>query len=194
MAVDPFNPAQTGNVVVGTNASAQAVGVEGVRATYSYASITNTPAATPTDIWTLRPTGSLIARISRIEIGGQAGTAGVLPIRIGLRSTVNSSGTSTAPTPVAHNPLDAASSCTLALYTANPTLGTLVGYFRNSQVFLNVATAAADRLVWDFGIRNEKAIVVPVGYTFFINGNGAAVPTSGTLDISVTWEEGQLNG
>ena len=190
MAVDPFNPAQTGNVVVGSFSSAQSVASEGVRATYSYASITNTPAATPTDILTLTAT-TLPLRVSRVEIGGQASTAGVLPIRIGLRSSPDLTGTSSAPTGVAHNANDQAATGSLKLYTANPgTLGTLVGYLRQAQVFLNVATAAADRMVWDFGIRNEKAILVPVGYTFFINGVAATVPSGGTVDLCITWEEG----
>ena len=108
-----------------------------------------------------------------------------------LRSSADLTGTSTAPTGVAHNANDVAATGTLKLYTVNPgTLGTLVGYIRNAQVFLNVATAANAIKTWVFGDRNEKAIFVPVGYTFFVNGNAAAVPTGGTVDVTITWEEG----
>lgn len=189
MAVDVFPTNATGTTVVGSFGASQSVNSEGVRATYSYASITNTPAATPTDILTLTAT-TLPLRVSRIEVGGLATTAGSMPVAIILRSAATTGGTSTAPAAVRHNPSDQAATATLGLFTANGTVGTAFGTLRNSRVFLNVATAQADRCVMDFGERNEKAIVVPVGYTLAIGGNGATVPSGGVLDLSITWEEG----
>ena len=73
MAVDVFPSTNTGTLVVGSFAAAQSTSHEGVRATYSYASIDNTPAATPTDILTLTAT-TLPLRVSRIAIAGNGAT------------------------------------------------------------------------------------------------------------------------
>lgn len=190
MAVDPFVRAGTGSIVVGPDRVAQAVSMEGVRSTYSYASFANTPAATPTDILTLTGSASKTIRVTRIAIGGIAGTAGYLKIAVLRRSTANSAGTSTAPTAMKHDTNSDAASGVLALYTANPTTGTLVGVLHAGRVFLPLVTATGSyQWVWEAG-RDEQAIVLRGATDILaINGQGDTVPASGVLDLDITWVE-----
>ncbi len=191
MAVDSFNAGVGGSPVYGTARSAQSVATEGVRATYSYASQANTPAASPTDIFKIAGSATKVIRITRISIGGIATTAGYLKIALVRRSTAGSGGTATNPAALKHDTSDAAASATLTLYTANPTVGTAVGTLHASRVFLPLVTATGSApLVWDFTNRNEEAIVLR-GTTDILAINGVAdtVPAGGVLDIDVTWIE-----
>jgi hypothetical protein len=191
MAVDVYRTNQTGSPVIGTSRAATAVSTEGVRATYCYASQANTPAATPTDIFKIAGSATKTIRITRIAIGGIAGTAGYLKIALVRRSTAGSGGTATNPAALKHDTSDPAATATLTLYTANPTVGTAVGTLHNARVFLPLVTATGSApLVWDFTQRNEEGIVLR-GTTdiLAINGVGDTVPSSGVLDIDVTWIE-----
>ena len=191
MAVDVYRTNQTGSPVIGTARAATAISTEGVRATYSYSSQANTPAATPTDIFKIAGSATKTIRITRIAIGGIAGTAGWLKIALVRRSTAGSGGTATNPTAMKHDTNDPAATATLTLYTANPTVGTAVGTLHASRVFLPLVTVtSAPQTVWEFTHRNEEGIVLR-GTTdiLCINGVGDTVPASGVLDIDVTWIE-----
>lgn len=163
----------------------------GSKATYRYYSAGNTPAATPTDVFTITGSATKTIRIKHIKLTGSAGTAGQFVWYLVRRSGANTGGTSTAPTPLKHDSSDAAATAALALYTANPTgLGTTVGNISGVRLFHNVTTAAPDRFIWDFSTRNDKALVLRgTGDVLAINGNGAALPTGAVLDITVEFEE-----
>jgi hypothetical protein len=167
------------------------VSSDGAKATYRYASLGSTPAATPTDLLTLAGSGTKTVRVKTIKVSGLATTAGQIPVSLVRRSAVNTGGTSTNPTAIKHDINDAAATAVLALYTVNPTgLGTAVGNVGAKRLFLNVSTAQEDQAVWDFSTRQDKALVLR-GTTdiLALNFGGAAVPAGGVLDFEIEWEE-----
>lgn len=167
------------------------VSSDGNKATYRYASLGNTPAATPTDVLTITGSVTKTVRIKRIAVSGLATTAGQMPVTLIRRSAANTGGTSTAPTPIKHDTNDAAGTAALALYSANPTtLGTTVGNLGAKRLFLNVSTAQEDQVVWDFSTRQDKALVLRgTSDILAINLGGATVPTGGVLDFEIEYEE-----
>lgn len=164
---------------------------DGLKATYRYFSAGNTPAATPTDVFTL--TGSLTktVRIKSIILSGLATTAGQFVWTLVRRSSGNGSGTSTTPTAFPSDVNDPNATAVMTLYTANPaTLGTAVGNVRGGRLFHNVSTAQNDRLVWDFTVNTDKALILRGSSDIVaINGAGATLPAGASLDIEIEWEE-----
>lgn len=158
---------------------------------FRYSSYDNTPAATPTDLLTLKGAAGKIIKVRRIVISGIATTAGNLPISIIKRTAANTGGTSTAPTPAKADSGDsAAAAAVLALYTANPSgLGagtTLVA----RRVFFNLTTAQLDRAVFEFGKDGGKPIYLRGASEWLaINGNGAALPAGCKIDFDIEWTE-----
>lgn len=167
------------------------VSADGVKATYRYFSSDNTPAATPTDVFTITGSASKTIRIKKIVLGGKAGTAGHFVWLLIRRSTANTGGTSTAPAGLKHDTNDPTAAATLALYTVNASpLGTTVGTVRGGRLFHNLATAQPDRLVWDFSTNQDKALILRGATDILaINGAGGTLPASATLDIEIEWEE-----
>ena len=165
-------------------------GIESQLKTYKYSSLGNTPAATPTDIFTITGSASKTIRITKIVVSGLATTAGQLNPLLVRRSAANTGGTSTAPTPLKRDTNDAAASATLALYTANPTVGTAVGTLDSCRLFLALATATPYACRFEFGVNNDKMLILRgTSDILAINFAGAAVPAGGIVDIDVEWVE-----
>lgn len=165
-------------------------GIESQLKTYKYSSLGNTPAATPTDIFTITGSASKTIRITKIVVSGLATTAGQLNPLLVRRSAANTGGTSTAPTPLKRDTNDVAASATLALYTANPTVGTAVGTLDSCRLFLALATATPDACRFEFGVNNDKMLILRgTSDILAINFAGAAVPAGGIVDIDVEWVE-----
>lgn len=167
----------------------QAVSTEGLKTTYSVGSITFTPAATATDIWTLFGSSTTTVRLLRLEISGIATAAATVEIQLIKRTTADTAGTSASLTPVSHDKNNAAATATVNLYSANPTLGTGAGNVRGGKLNLGAA-GAAGLLVWDFGTRNSQGVVLRgVAEGLCLNWNGAAVPSGTLLCISAEFVE-----
>lgn len=166
-------------------------GIESAKATYKYSSLGNTPAATPTDLFTIAGSATKTIRITKLIIGGVAGTAGQLSPLLVRRSAANTGGTSTAPAIQKRDTTDGAASATIALYTVNPaSLGTAVGTMDTCRLLLNLATAAPDVCQFSFGTNNDKEIVLRGATDILaINFAGAAVPATGLVDLDIEWTE-----
>lgn len=157
---------------------------------FRYASIGNTPAATPTDVLTLTGSATKTIRVRRIWVSGLAGTAGLLTPRLVRRAAANTGGTSTAPTPMKMDTADAAATGVLALYTANPTINSTVGTLGARALFLNLATAGKDAVEWEFPGTYHRGLVLRGALDILaVNFAGAAVPAGGLLDFELEWTE-----
>lgn len=108
--------------------------------TYSAAASGFTFAAAPTDVFTLTGSGTKTVRVKRIALYLSATNAAPVTVDIVKRSTANSAGTSTTQTAVPHDSTSAAATATAKSYTANPTLGTLVGRVRSYRVVVPQAS------------------------------------------------------
>lgn len=174
--------------------------VDGAKATYAFARSTFAIAATPTDVAIINGSATKTVRITRIEIDAlcTAATAGALEVQLVKRSAANTGGTSTgSPTGVAYDSNDPAPTSSVTCYTANPSaLGTSVGIVRDSKIVpvLSPFTATDfpqhDKLIWDFGNRPEKALVLNnANEGYAINLVGATIPAGLSMGISVELTE-----
>ena len=186
-----LGPNTTGCTYAGCALSYTQNGVQSFVKTYKYSSLGNTPAATPTDIFTIAGSASKTIRITKIVVGGLATTAGQLNPLIIRRSAAGTGGTSSNPTAQSRDINNSAATATLTLYTANPTVGTGVGTLDSCRLFLQTATGGApDICAFTYGV-NDDQLTVLRGTTdiLAINFNGATVPTGGIVDLDVEWTE-----
>lgn len=192
----------------GGTASAFWSSCDGYKATYRIAISNVTPAATPTDIFQLKPGTTNTVRIKRYKITGFAGTtAGFMPYRAERRSTANTGAKEvvfnaiggSAPTVMAHDKNDAASDVIAtgqaAYYSSaagNPTAtGTVVSVIDCGRIAFPSATVALSQVVYEYMCEAQDKAIILRGATdlFAISLTGAAVPSGGVFDLMVEWEE-----
>lgn len=167
------------------------VPVDGSKATYSAAIIGLVAANTPTDIFTLTGSSTKTIRVLRAEFSATQTTAGVRDLVLLKRSTANTGGTSTIPTATPHDSTSAVATAVVHAYTANPTLGTLVGIIRAKKLVIDVTSKSGpvDRVEFFFAITPSQAIVLRgTSEVFSINLN--SVTSAGNLiDLFIEWTE-----
>jgi hypothetical protein len=167
-------------------------GIQSFTSTYKYSSLGNTPAAAPTDIFTITGSATKVVRVTKIVISGAATTAGDLNPLIIRRSAADTGGTSTAPALLARDTLNTAATAVLALYTVSPTgLGTVVGTVDSCRLFLQVVTAGPpDVCGFTYGINDDQLMTLR-GPTdiLAVNFAGATLPSGATVDIDVELTE-----
>lgn len=168
----------------------------GTRATYHYVAQDVTPVATATDVVVLSGSASKVIRVTKVSIVGTATAASIYDHYVIKRTTANTAGTSTTPTAAQSDSSDPAQSATLRLYTANPSaLGTGVSVEANKTYLAAGSTpgAAALPVVYTFGTRNEKAVVLRgTSESLAINFGGQAVPAGASLYLSIEWTEDDI--
>jgi hypothetical protein len=164
------------------------------RATYSAACVNLNIAASGTDFFTI--TGSATKTIIVKRIRFSASSAQTVQSSIGLlkRSTANSGGTATTLTNVPHDSANAAPTATVLAYTANPTLGTLIGALRWID-YTSLATnsnAVVDIREFQFGIEEDQGIVLRgINEVLALNFNGQTVTFGAGVgyNLSIEWRE-----
>jgi len=167
------------------------VGYEGTQATYSAAASGIVPVASATDIFTITGSSTKTVKITRISLTMSTTPGGGLLDNLVLlkRSTANSAGTSTTMTNVPHDSTFAAGTAVVRAYTANPTTGTLVGNIRAERAALENAGLIVSRLIWDFGNRGNKTLVLRgVNEVLAINLSATTI-TGGKFSADVEWVE-----
>lgn len=182
---DFFRPNASGKERLGFDAWAEQTLPEDPRDTFLYASFANTPAATPTDIFTLKGSATKTICVKRIIIGGIAGTAGHLKIALLRRTAANTAGTSSAVTFIKRSTTTPAATAVGTLYTANPSGVGTGAIIRAGRVFLPLVTAVGmGPLVFEgpFYLRGTSEWLA-------VNGQGDTVPASGVLDFNIEFTE-----
>lgn len=172
----------------------------GSKATFSAAITGLVPVTAATDIFTVTGSATKLVKITRLAITASAtlATEAVLPIAILKRSSADLTGTSTAPTRVAHDSGNAAVTATVLAYTANPgTLGTLVGAIRNHRALMQFTPLTATEFpvsqplyIEDYGTHGSQPPTLRgIAEVFAVNLNAVATITGWLFDISVEWTE-----
>jgi hypothetical protein len=147
--------------------------------------------ASPTDVFTLAGRAGKKVLVVAVHISGTKTNTGYTDVILLKRSTANSGGTSTTPTVVTHDSTDAASTAVVMAYTANPTLGTLVGNLFSEKIFLPSGTAAAassSPTVEILADLSKPITLNGTGEIFAINFNGSSVAGS-NMNFTITWIE-----
>ena len=157
--------------------------------TYS-ATITNLPStALASDIFTLTGSATKVVRISRVAFSGVQTTGSQINVICLRRSTANTGGSIASLAAIKMDTANAAATATASGYTANPTVGTLVGNIRTRKVSVAAASGNSDEMILDFGTRNGQAVVLRgINEVFAINLNSVTVSGS-AFNISIEWTE-----
>lgn len=168
------------------------VSTEGTRATYSV-SITNVAAAgSATDVFTITGVSNKTVHINRIFVSGIATAASAAMVTVVKRSTANSGGTSVSPFAIV--PLDSASGAagaSVVAYTANPTLGTLVGTVDCVRATFTTTAGAIPNVptVFNYGTTNNQSLILRgTSQQVSVNLSGQSI-TGLTLDLKIEWTE-----
>ena len=156
------------------------------------ASAVVTTAANATDIFNIRGSATRVITVTEIECSGIATTAGVANISVIRRSTANSGGTSTTMTNVPMSSSSAAATATVTSYTANPTVGNIVGNIGSKVVGLPLATGAGGGgVTWNFVNSGFTTPIVLQGtaQSISVSGNGVTLAPGATLGCTIAWTE-----
>ncbi len=167
------------------------VNTEGTKATYSFAVLDFTPAATATDIFQMIASATKDVRLLWLRVSGLATAAATNDIQLVKRSAANSGGTSANVTPAQHDANDPAPTATVQTYSVNPaSLGTSAGVARAEKLNLGAA-GAAGVVEWSFTTRNGKGLLLrkTTAQQLSLNWNGAAVPSGTSLCIEGEFSE-----
>jgi hypothetical protein len=159
--------------------------------TYSATIAALAVASSATDVFTISGSGTKTVRILSLHISGTRTSAGFIDFFILKRSTANSGGTSTARTAVSHDSTDSAATATVLAYTANPTLGTLVGNMYSTKYFIssNASSAPGEKAGIELSdFFGKQVILRGTGEVLSINLNAITIAGS-SFNISVTWTE-----
>jgi hypothetical protein len=165
----------------------------GSKNTYN-ASFTFTAAASPTDIFTITGSATKTIKVLKTGITAIQTTASFTQLIILKRSTANTVGTSTVVTSVANDSQDPAATATVLAYTANPTLGTLVGHLRDIKFLIPVPSpggnaSAQPEVIQNFDdIAGQPVILRGTSEVLSINMNGVTI-TGNSFSIWIKWTE-----
>lgn len=174
---------------INADGSAVFTQTDGYKATYAAAALSIVPATLATDIFTLTGSATRTIRILRVTVTGNQTTSSQQNILLVKRSTANTAGTSTASVAVKMDSNSPSATATALAYTANPTVGTLVGSIRNRKLLVGATSASSDAWLLDFGSRAGQAIVLRgINDVFAINLNGVTI-VGGSFNIDIEWTE-----
>jgi len=161
------------------------------RNTYRAFIYNQTFAGTATDLVILGGSANKIIRLKSIIVSGTATSASNIGLYLFKRTAAATGGTSTNITKTASSTTDPAATASLVHYgTAAPTVGT--GTMLDGGR-LNIAPAAnggIDRLILQYTWQNDKAPMCELSTEYLALGmNSVAMPSGGSLDISLAWTE-----
>lgn len=188
--------AVTGSVSVsmsGSNAAGIVTAIPEKKATYSAGIVALAPAASATDFLTLTGSATATVRVQHVECSGISTANATATIEALTRSVADTAGTPAAMTAVPHDTNDYAATATVTAYTANPTVGTLVGIVRAGKITTGPAASATvvpGVLGWDFnGPYQQEVVLRGIAQVFALNGAAASFSAGAALNCSVTWTE-----
>jgi hypothetical protein len=164
--------------------------------TYRYAGASLAPVATPTDVIIIRGSATKTVIVKLVKLAGAATAAGTMPALLVKRADAGTVGSAvlTAVAAAKHDSGDPAATALISTVgTANyTTVGTTAGNVGTGRLQMTaLATGlAAVPVIWDFGSREDKGIVLRgVLEHLCVNLGGAAIPSGGVIDYEIEIEE-----
>ncbi len=147
-------------------------------------------AAAATDVFTITGSATKTIRVTKFKISGTttSGTAIKCNIQLIKRSTVDSAGTRVADTPVSYDSTNAAATATVGHYTANPTVGTLVGILRADANSFSTTGVSGGIIEWHFSDSGQPIVLRGISEQLAVNFNATTI-TGPVISIVVEWEE-----
>lgn len=167
-----------------------------VRQTYSATAFNILPAANATDVFTITGSNTRTIYVHSVKVTGTRTSHQHNTIVLLKRSTANTGGTSTTRTAVPYDSTNGAATAVVLAYTANPTLGTLIGEIYSATVSLpaqspNNAQNNGSGVVpwsWSFSAIGQPITLRGNSQVLAVNLNGVTV-AGGSLQYIVEWSE-----
>lgn len=170
------------------------VDLTGQRATYTGVIALSSFAASPTNIGILVGSGTKTVKVRRIRYLVKATAVGLIAaLSANRQSTDDSGGTSTTPTKVSRDTNNASATATLRQYSANPTVGTVVGIVSGVTAIQVPATGGGvysglyDLPLGDIG--DQALTLRGTSECLGFHLNTVSPPAGTILSIEVTWTE-----
>lgn len=163
-------------------------------ATYQISAPYITPATSPTDIFQILGSSTKTVEILKVWISLYAdnggGTTANCAVYLLKRSTAGSGGTSTAITPLPSDSSDGAATCSAKYFTANPTVGTLVGQAAayNSSALYS-AGGNAIQVIYEAPITGKPIVLRGTSENVVINLGGTTIYTGGKVMVNAIIRE-----
>jgi hypothetical protein len=157
--------------------------------TYSASVVGVASAASATDIFTITGSDTKTVRIKKVRVSATQTTGGAINVLALKRSTANTAGTSTTITAASHDSSNTAATAVVRAYTANPTVGTLVGNVMAAKLFVPATTGAPQLLEMVMGGNyNQEIVLRGSSQVFAINLNAVTV-SGGNFNFAIEWVE-----
>jgi hypothetical protein len=159
--------------------------------TYSAAISSLTPPATPTDMIVISGSATKTIRVTKVELSITQTVSGTNTFFVILRSSADSGGTSSTITNVSHDSSNAGATAVVKSYTANPTLGTVIGTVRATKIFTPIPGTLTTPYIFDFtndGI-DQGIVLRGTAQQLALNFNGAALPSGLSITCNIDWSE-----
>ena len=159
-------------------------------ATYA-ASVTGLVTANnATDIFTITGSANKIVKVTRVHVDGTSSNQTTVSTQLIRRSTANSGGTSTTPSTIPYDTSSIAATAVVRAYTANPTLGTMVGMLRSDRMFVPTTSGIGDEMVYEFGPSKATQPITLRGTNEVLAVNLSSTTVNGPLfNLSIEWTE-----
>jgi hypothetical protein len=151
--------------------------------------------ATPTDMFTLTGSATKTVRVLKLFFTALQTTLGFNIFLLVKRSTADSAGTFVADTAVPLDSSDAAATASVGHWTANPTLGSLIGNIEVERVITKSTTAVDGSeaglhyVMFESGIDVAPITLRGAAEGLHLNFAGAALPTGLVIYPTIMWTE-----
>lgn len=168
--------------------------VIGQKKTYICSPNSWTIPATPTDMLLISGSGSTTVKVLRVAFSHYQTTLGLNIFSLVKRSSADSGGTAVVDTAVPLDSNDPGASATVQHYTANPTLGGLVGNVVVDRVLTKSLTAVDGSNANPYVMFRADQNVAPItlrgtGQQLALNFGGAALPAGLVIYPTIVWTE-----
>lgn len=170
-----------------------AIPIDSIKRTYVQSISSLSAAAPATDIFQLCGGSGVVTRVTKVTVGGRATAVTSGDVYLIKRSTAATGGTAFQLSGTVGVPYDSSISAgvsTATAYSANPTVGTLVGVIARAQINLSNLTTGVGTptYVFDFGQRGSAVVLRGAAQCLTVNLSSQSF--AGNLwSITTEWTE-----
>lgn len=158
-----------------------------MKPTYSATATSVAAVASQTDMCSLQGSATKTIKVRRIAFGNVPTTAYSEVVAVVKRSTANS-GAGSALATAAYDTSNAATSVAQAeIWTAAPTLGTIIGVLADVTIPFGISTSSSAPYYFEWGQRGQPIVLRGVAQSVAINLN--TVTLTGTVSCLFEWTE-----
>lgn len=141
-----------------------------------------------TDVFQIAGAAGMLVKLRRIHIYATKTVASITTVSLVLRNTIDTGLTNSA-TIMKHDTTNPAPVASVKYTTTNPTLGTLVGAFRQDSYSIVATGSFPYELIYEYGDNRQQFPTLDSATSAFcVNFNGVTM-VGGSVTIVVEWDE-----